>query len=653
MKAYGHFTKYARVSTLLMLLMGGVVLLATLHPIPTADLWWCLAMGRHIVQTVSFPRSNIFSYTVPHCPMLDHEWIPELFFYFSYSQGGFPLLYCMKSMMIMAAVLVLFALARLRGASLSAASLGVIGAVSFSKGNLYFDIRPYLFTYLFSACVLYLLEAFGEKRDYRLLLPIPFITWIWVNSHGAFILSFVFLFLCLFSHAAKNIWLLRGREKISGVPDWKPFIALLATLALCGGIAPVNPYGMKLVLYPFSFMGHSFWKANLIEWAPPDLFHQDLPFLLYYLVLTVLLIAAREKITLFELLYYGFFSYLALTTVRHITLFALFSIPLLALSLQHIGTLCAVPAARLWSSCAGVHPLPPGRIERWAFVPCLAVIVVLGWSRFSAVDYRNLSMEKALFPRYGIEFIQSNRIPGPVYNPYEWGGYMLWKLYPGYRVFIDGRANTSYTEQVYRESLVTMFGKEGWEEILDRYNVNAVLCNKYLMDVNKEYKLGERMEKSHEWKLIYQDRVELLYLRISPDNSDLLRKAARGGLVMPDSPYLKRERALVLMGKDDFKGALPLLDEALRDDGSFHQLSIDSAYAAYRQGDLQGARMRLLEVLKKDRNLYLAHDLLGRVYEREGRIDKALKEYNRALSINPGFTYSRDALNSLRRRGGK
>jgi tetratricopeptide (TPR) repeat protein len=647
------FTKYARVSTLLMLLMGGVVLMATLHPIPTADLWWCLAMGRHIVQAASFPRTNIFSYTALHSPVIDHEWIPEFFFYLLYSHGGFPLLYCVKSMMIMAAVLVLFALARRRGASLSAASLGVICAVTFSKGNLYFDIRPYIFTYLFSACVLYLLEIFGEKRDYRLLLPIPFITWVWVNSHGAFILSFVLVFLCLFSHAVKNIWFLWVREKIPGGPDWKPFNALLATLAFSGGLALVNPYGLKLLLYPFSFMGHSLWKGNLIEWAPPDLFHQDLPFLFYYLATTALVVAAWKKSTLFELLYYTFFSCLALTTVRHITLFALFSIPLLALSLHHIGAFCAVLAARLWSHYAGEHPLPPGRIEQWAFLPCLAVIVVLGWSRFSAVDYRHLSLEKALFPHYGMEFIQSNRIPGPVYNPYEWGGYMLWKLYPGYRVFIDGRANTSYTEQVYRESLVTMFGKEGWEEILDRYKVNAVLCNKYLMDVNKEYKLGELMEKSHEWKLIYQDRVELLYLRITPGNSDLLRKAACGGLVMPDSPYRKRERALVLMGKDDFNGALPLLDEALRDDGSFHQLYIDSAYAAYRLGDLQGARLRLLEVIKKDRNLYLAHDLLGRVYEREGRIDKALKEYNRALSINPGFTYSRDALNSLRRRGVK
>ena len=37
-------------------------------------------------------------------------------------------------------------------------------------------------------------------------------------------------------------------------------------------------------------------------------------------------------------------------------------------------------------------------------------------------------------------------------NHYNWGGYFIWKLYPQYRVFMDGRAD------VYGDALMTEFG---------------------------------------------------------------------------------------------------------------------------------------------------------------------------------------------------
>ena len=36
-------------------------------------------------------------------------------------------------------------------------------------------------------------------------------------------------------------------------------------------------------------------------------------------------------------------------------------------------------------------------------------------------------------------------------NHYNWGGYFIWKLYPQYRVFMDGRAD------VYGDALMTDF----------------------------------------------------------------------------------------------------------------------------------------------------------------------------------------------------
>jgi hypothetical protein len=618
-----------------------VVLLATLHPLPAADLWWYLAMGRHIVSTASFPHINSFSYTAPTYPMIDHEWIAELLFYFLYCSGGFLFLYTFKSAMIAAAVLMFFLLSRRKGASVSTASLAVIIAIGFSKGDLFFDIRAYLFTYLFLALFLFLLTAWQDTQKARYLWPLPLFVWAWANSHGAFILSFLLLGCTVISEVMHNAPALIRKEKRA----WKSLMQLAAVTAASLGLALVNPYGLKLILYPFSFMGPSIWRAGLIEWVPPDLLHGDLTFLLFFLVLTGLVIYCRKKFNTFELLSYMVFSYLALTTVRHIALFALFSIPFVAVILHTLSR-------RIDAFFNTLERKVP-TLEVLFFFPCLIPLAWYGWSGFWAVDYQNLSMEKALFPRFAMEFIKENRLPGPIYNPYEWGGYMLWKLYPDYRVFIDGRANTSYPPEVYRESLFTMFGRKGWQETLDKYDIKAVLCNKFMMERNPECRLAEQLRADGQWQVVFEDRVELLFLKIIPENSTILQKAKRGELIVPSSPCRKREQAWEKMSHDDYQGAALLLDEAIKDDSSYNQLFIDRAYAAFRLGDLKRARSLLLKVLSRERDLFLAHYLMGRIWEQEGRIDMAIREYRASLAINPEFPDCRKALDNLLRQGGK
>ncbi|MBC8401855.1 MAG: hypothetical protein H8E14_10245 [Candidatus Marinimicrobia bacterium] len=43
-------------------------------------------------------------------------------------------------------------------------------------------------------------------------------------------------------------------------------------------------------------------------------------------------------------------------------------------------------------------------------------------------------------PVKATRFLKANPITGKVYNSYNWGGYLIWELYPQKQVFIDGRA---------------------------------------------------------------------------------------------------------------------------------------------------------------------------------------------------------------------
>ncbi len=48
--------------------------------------------------------------------------------------------------------------------------------------------------------------------------------------------------------------------------------------------------------------------------------------------------------------------------------------------------------------------------------------------------------------------------PQPIYNEYIWGGYLIWRLYPDYRVYIDGRADV-YGDSLVNELLQVKDGK--------------------------------------------------------------------------------------------------------------------------------------------------------------------------------------------------
>ena len=82
--------------------------------------------------------------------------------------------------------------------------------------------------------------------------------------------------------------------------------------------------------------------------------------------------------------------------------------------------------------------------------------------------------EATLFPSQAVEFLRSHRMPDRLFAYYDWGGYAVWKLYPQYRVFVDGRAD------LYGDDLLHQFQKAiqlqtGWEQVLDGWGVDAVL----------------------------------------------------------------------------------------------------------------------------------------------------------------------------------
>jgi hypothetical protein len=79
------------------------------------------------------------------------------------------------------------------------------------------------------------------------------------------------------------------------------------------------------------------------------------------------------------------------------------------------------------------------------------------------------------FPARAVAFLKENNIRGNIALPFDWGEYVLWHLGPGVKVSIDGRRETVYSDQAYRQSRDFERGTGDWSVLVDDANTDLIL----------------------------------------------------------------------------------------------------------------------------------------------------------------------------------
>jgi hypothetical protein len=592
----------------------------TFQRLPAADLWWHLASGRYILENGRIPGTDPFSFTAQGGPWMNHEWLSQVIFYLLYRLGGLNLLVIFKSLLITLSAWIVFRLAVWICRFPPLAALVVLLSLLCARTTFFFDVRPYIFSYLLAAVFLYCLDRFSRENSSSLVLLLVPLTFLWANLHAAFPLGLALTGVYLVSSA------LRGRWKAAGT---LACVLLASTLA-----SGLTPFGFKPLLYPLSFMKSDTFRAALSDWTPPDLLGNERAFGLFLALELLLAFLSRKTLRSEQVLVMSLMGLLGLSAVRHVFLACLLSAPILA------GLLGSLFSEKYKSFSPG---RPATVIYSSAF---LLLAAASGIFIFKNSDPEGLLMEGRLFPVEAVGFLKANPPPGRLFAPYEWGGYLIWKLYPDQKVFIDGRANSLYTEKTYRDALDVMWGRPGWDEILAGYGVDFVLCNK--MQVERGMLLPWRLlHSSAEWQLVHSDDIAMLFTRRSPRNADFLRKYRAGQLLYPPSPRLLYNRGQAMLREGRPGEAGKLFREALRMDVRQARSWIALGYVQASEGRYLEAGKSFKRALFFDPEALLAHYNLGRLYQREGRKKMARREFERELEMNPGFKEAREALREL------
>jgi hypothetical protein len=450
--------------------------------IPSADMWWHLSTGQYILHTHSIPHTDPFSSTFAGKPWTTHEWLSDVLFYYVYSMAGSPGLLCFCGAIL--ALAFWFAFRSMHVSLLSrllALGLGIWAA------RPSFSVRPHVFTLLLAALFLFFLRRFIAHGRYRELFALPVLSVLWVNLHGAYILGPALIVLFLLGTFADWSWRLHDAAEAK-----RRLLGLALALLACLALVPLNANGFSMYSYPFETLRSSAMQSGIMEWRSPD-FHMAIfyPFaaLLFLTVAAFALAPSRPRPS--EVLLFGFFGLAALHSMRNLPIFVLVAFPLLA-------AYVAIPVRLPWS-----FPSLPLLLRRTLAVCVLILAAVISSNTVANHLSDEVSLEQSLFPFKAAAFLDENRLPAPIFNSYDFGGYLIWKLYPRYTVYIDGRAD--------------LYGDAFLENFIHLYQVDVdprpALAGIRTVILEPRCALANFLRSQQDWHRVYEDRVAVVFSR--------------------------------------------------------------------------------------------------------------------------------------------
>ena len=461
---------------------------AMIYPIDDLDVWWLLRSGAYMLQTRSFPTTDPFSGPAFGAPWVNHAWGFELLLYAVYRLAGPTGLVLLQALFAVATFGVLHALLRREGVGRGFTLVAIAAGALATRG--FWSPRPQLVTYLALAAFWAILRDYRDGRGDRLRW-LPLMTVAWANLHGGFMVGPGLIALALVGEVVDRVLGAAAPTPGAGRPGRLALAlgaSLLATLA--------TPFHYHAVLFPFQVLGDRLAQAFIIEWASPA-FQYGAIRLVEGLVLLTLALAAwtPRRCRAADVLVLAAFFHFGLQAVRNLPLLVVVLLPILMAALTETLRERVPPLI----AGSGVSP------RRFGLAAAAVVLAFAVWWNFPARGVRGALPRVGVaevFPAEAVAYLKRARPPGPLFNDYGWGGYLIWQLYPDYRVSIDGRMAVHGPKR-FAEHIEVAEVRPRWRETLDRLGTRLAV-------VHARSPLAIVLQASPDWEVLHEDKVAIV-----------------------------------------------------------------------------------------------------------------------------------------------
>ncbi len=458
-------------------------------PLADSDFWWHIAAGRDILQRGGLPAADPFGVYAHADPIrndtvLKGQWLGQVLLYGLFAVGGVDAVVAFRVLVLLTCLGLIYARARLLQAAQPWALWPLLGLVAFIASG-FGGERPQLLSFLFAALFLLCMDLAWQRREARWLWLLPPLTVLWANSHGGVILGVVLL----------TLWSL-----LAGLDRGRPWAERRHWALAAGAVflaSLLTPNGLQTYRYLFQLEGSVLQQRTSEYVSALRLFElglvwQQVAVVAYFLLAALGLYGLIRARRWPQAALVAFLAAISVVSYRYLAFFLFLAAPYVLAGLGRLSPTRPVVSSRL------MHRLVAG---------VLLLLLLVGAWRGSL--FRG-GLQGAAYPVAMADFLERQGAEGPAFNTLEWGGYLLWRLAPRLRLYIDGRLLDLTRFPPYTHMLwATPQGQRAFEASGFRW---VILPWHGRFDPQR-YRLIDYLHRRPDWRLVYRDAQGVVFAR--------------------------------------------------------------------------------------------------------------------------------------------
>lgn len=356
----------------------------------------------------------------------------------------------------------------------------------------FISIRAQMYSYIFFLLELIFIEKFlrGKKNIYLVLLSL--LPLLIINFHaGTIYFYFIIILVYFLNYIPINTSKIENNKKY--VTNLK---YLLIPLFLGIIFIFVNPFGIKQITYCLKTLNNSFINTYIAEFQPLTIkSYQGELFYISLLVILISFLYNNNKIKLEHFLFLIGTAFMSLFTIRHSSLFILFTIPCLGYVKELILRLKVISYKGLIES--GKKAIKIVGIS--LFFSVVFLYTLFKSNLLNKTEY----LPKEYYPFDSVKYIKENvGNNSRIFNSYAYGTLLM---YNDIKVFIDSRLDL-YTKEYTKDceiaydyiNIINCTGN--YEELLSKYNIEYLI-------IEKKSALAQNIFNNSKYKKVFEDEI--------------------------------------------------------------------------------------------------------------------------------------------------
>ena len=477
------------------------------------DTGWHIRTGEWIVANHRVPAGDIFSYSKTGDPWFAWEWLSDVVFAWLNGHGGLRAVVLFAILLLSVTFALLFRLLRTRSNPFVAIAVTMLAAAG---SSIHWLARPHLFTLLFLVLFYAALEQVREghtrmgRVPYLVILPIA--TVLWTNLHGGFFVGIIMIAAYGAGELLTVLFCGAGNAQGARLVAWRKASLYFLSAFACLAASLINPYTWHLHAHMAMYLRDPFNSQHIYEFLSPSFHHPSAIFFEAMLVLAaVAACRSLSKGRFTEALFLLVWAHGALLAARNIPIFLIVAALPAAAAIQEglerlpewdvAGWLRALVQRfnRLAAETAGTDS-----IGRWHLVSAMGLVLVAAviCAPHPPRNFR-AEFDPKTYPAGALATLRSDP-KARIFTQDEWGDYLIWRLYPSQKVFVDGRSDF-YGDDFEQKYIDILNVSDGWDKTLAQFGVDTIL-------MPPKTPLAGALRESSRWRMVYDDGIAVVFL---------------------------------------------------------------------------------------------------------------------------------------------